>query len=111
MTDKQRVEKIIKDLKILNIKTKDKDYDYFYNNTNEYMKIINIVVDIGVNLNNISDETKKAYSNVYWDIIKDNSEDEEGEGHMMNNSIMMDLASKLLYENPYDKLNLIKDNL
>ena len=40
MTDKQKVEKIIKNLKILNIKTKDKDYDYFYNNTNEYMKII-----------------------------------------------------------------------
>lgn len=46
MTDKQKVEKIIKNLKILNIKTKDKDYDYFYNNTNEYMKIIKIVVDV-----------------------------------------------------------------
>ena len=65
MTDKQKVEKIIKNLKILNIKTKDKD----------------------------------------------NSEDEEGEGHMMNNGIMMDLASKLLYENLYDKLIVIKDNL
>lgn len=111
LKEKLIIRKIIKDLKILNIKTKNKDYNYFYNNTNEYMKIINIVVDIDVNLNNICDETKKAYSNVYWDIIKDNSEDEEGEGHMMNNSIMMDLASKLLYENPYDKLNLIKDNL
>lgn len=111
MTDKQRVEKIIKDLKILNIKTKDKDYDYFYNKTNEYLKIIKLVVDIGVNLNNISDETKKTYSNVYWNIIKDNSEDEEGEGHMMNNGIMMDLASSLLHENLYDKLNLIKNNL
>lgn len=111
MTDKQKVKKIIKNLKILNIKTKDKDYDYFYNNTNEYMKIIKIVVDVGENLNNISDKTKKAYSNVYWNIIKDNSEDEEGEGHMMNNGIMMDLASKLLYENLYDKLIVIKDNL
>ena len=75
------------------------------------MKIIKLVVDIGVNLNNISDETKKTYSNVYWNIIKDNSEDEEGEGHMMNNGIMMDLASSLLHENLYDKLNLIKNNL
>ena len=48
---------------------------------------------------------------MYWNIIKDNSEDEEGEGHMMNNGIMMDLASKLLYENLYDKLIVIKDNL
>ena len=31
MTDKQKVEKIIKNLKILNIKTKDKDYDYVKN--------------------------------------------------------------------------------
>lgn len=30
---------------------------------------------------------------------------------MMNNGIMMDLASKLLYENLYDKLIVIKDNL
>ena len=43
------------------------------------MIIIKIVVDVGENLNNISDKTKKAYSNVYWNIIKDNSEDEEGE--------------------------------
>ena len=49
--------------------------------------------------------------NLEPDYIKDNSEDEEGEGHMMNNGIMMDLASKLLYENLYDKLIVIKDNL
>ena len=28
-----------------------------------------------------------------------------------NNGIMMDLASKLLYENLYDKLIVIKDNI
>lgn len=107
--DELIIKNIIKYINELDLITKDKDKTFFFNNTNEFNKIINRVVKIGECLSKVSDETKNKYSHINWDIIKEKALDEEKVGHEMNVKDTYDLGSKLLKEELYDKLiELIK---
>ena len=107
--DELIIKNIIKYINELDLITKDKDKTFFFNNTNEFNKIINRVVKIGECLSKVSDETKNKYSNINWDIIKEKALDEEKVGYEMNVKDVYDLGSKLLKEELYDKLiELIK---
>lgn len=107
--DELIIKNIIKYINELDLTTKDKDKTFFFDNTNEFNKIINRVIKIGECLSKVSDETKNKYSNINWDIIKEKALDEEKVGHEMNVKDVYDLGSKLLKEELYDKLiELIK---
>ena len=107
--DELIIKNIIKYINELDLITKDKDKTFFFDNTNEFNKIINRVIKIGECLSKVSDETKNKYSNINWDIIKEKALDEEKVGHEMNVKDVYDLGSKLLKEELYDKLiELIK---
>lgn len=103
--DELIIKNIIKYINELDLITKDKDETFFYNDTNEFNKVINKVVKIGECLSKISDETKNKYPHINWDIIKDRALDEEKVGHELNVKDAYDLGSKLLKEELYDKLN------
>lgn len=96
---------IIEYINELEVITKDKDKTFFFDNTNEFNKVINRVIKIGECLLNVSDEIKNKYSHINWDIIKEKALDEEKVGHEMNVKDTYDLGSKLLKEELYDKLN------
>ena len=107
--DELIIKNIIKYINELDLITKDKDETFFFDNTNEFNKVINRVVKIGECLSKVSDETKNKYSHINWNIIKEKAFDEEQVGHEMNVKDTYDLASKLLKEELYDKLiELIK---
>lgn len=107
--DELIIKNIIKYINELDLITKDKDKTFFFDNTNEFNKVINRVIKIGECLSKVSDETKNKYSNINWNIIKDRALDEEQVGHELNVKDAYDLASKLLKEELYDKLiELIK---
>lgn len=107
--DELIIKNIIKYINELDLITKDKDKTFFYNDTNEFNKIINRVIKIGECLSKISDETKNKYPHINWDIIKEKALDEEKVGYEMNVKDAYDLGSKLLKEELYDKLiELIK---
>lgn len=107
--DELIIKNIIEYINELDLITKDKDESFFFNDTNEFNKIINRVVKIGECLSKVSDETKNKYSHINWDIIKEKAFDEEKVGHEMNVKDTYDLGSKLLKEELYDKLiELIK---
>lgn len=107
--DELIIKNIIKYINELDLITKDKDKTFFFNNTNEFNKIINNVVKIGECLSKVSDESRNKYPNINWDIIKDKALHEEKVGHEMNVKDAYDLGSKLLKEELYDKLiELIK---
>lgn len=107
--DELIIKNVIKYINELDLITKDKDKTFFYNDTNEFNKIINRVIKIGECLSKISDETKNKYPHINWDIIKDRALDEEKVGYEMNVKDAYDLGSKLLKEELYDKLiELIK---
>ncbi len=103
--DELIIKNIIKYINELDLITKDKDETFFYNDTNEFNKVINKVVKIGECLSKISDETKNKYPHINWDIIKEKALDEEKVGHELNVKDAYDLGSKLLKEELYDKLN------
>lgn len=96
---------IIEYINELEVITKDKNKTFFFNDTNEFNKVINRVIKIGECLSKISEETKNKYSHINWDIIKEKALDEEKVGHEMNVKDAYDLGSKLLKEELYDKLN------
>lgn len=96
---------IIEYINELEVITKDKDETFFFNDTNEFNKVINRVIKIGECLSKICEETKNKYSHINWDIIKEKALDEEKVGHEMNVKDAYDLGSKLLKEELYDKLN------
>ena len=103
------IKNIIKYINELDLTTKDKDKTFFFDNTNEFNKIINRVIKIGECLSKVSDESRNKYPHINWDIIKDKALDEEKVGHEMNVKDAYDLGSKLLKEELYDKLiELIK---
>lgn len=107
--DELIIKNVIKYINELDLITKDKDKTFFYNDTNEFNKIINRVIKIGECLSKISDETKNKYPHINWDIIKEKALDEEKVGYEMNVKDAYDLESKLLKEELYDKLiELIK---
>ncbi len=107
--DELIIKNVIKYINELDLITKDKDKTFFYNDTNEFNKIINRVIKIGECLSKISDETKNKYPHINWDIIKEKALDEEKVGYEMNVKDAYDLGSKLLKEELYDKLiELIK---
>ena len=107
--DELIIKNIIEYINELDLITKDKDESFFFNDTNEFNKIINNDVKIGECLSKISDETKNKYPHINWDIIKEKALDEEKVGLEMNVKDSYDLASKLLKEELYDKLiELIK---
>lgn len=107
--DELIIKNIIKYINELDLITKDKDKTFFFDNTNEFNKVINRVIKIGECLSKVSDETKNKYSNINWNIIKEKAFDEEQVGHELNVKDAYDLASKLLKEELYDKLiELIK---
>ena len=107
--DELIIKNVIKYINELDLITKDKDKTFFYNDTNEFNKIINRVIKIGECLSKISDETKNKYPHINWDIIKEKASDEEKVGYEMNVKDAYDLGSKLLKEELYDKLiELIK---
>lgn len=107
--DELIIKNIIKYINELDLITKDKDKTFFFNNTNEFNKIINRVVKIGECLSKVSDESRNKYPHINWDIIKEKAFDEEKVGHEMNVKDTYDLGSKLLKEELYDKLiELIK---
>lgn len=107
--DELIINNIIEYINELDLIAKDKDENFFFNDTNEFNKIINNVVKTGECLSKISDETKNKYPHINWDIIKDRALDEEQVGHELNVKDAYDLASKLLKEELYDKLiELIK---
>lgn len=107
--DELIIKNIIKYINELDLITKDKDKTFFFDNTNEFNKVINRVIKIGECLSKVSDETKNKYSNINWNIIKEKAFDEEQVGHELNVKGAYDLASKLLKEELYDKLiELIK---
>lgn len=107
--DELIIKNVIKYINELDLITKDKDKTFFYNDTNEFNKIINRVIKIGECLSKIRDETKNKYPHINWDIIKEKALDEEKVGYEMNVKDAYDLGSKLLKEELYDKLiELIK---
>lgn len=107
--DELIIKNIIKYINELDLITKDKDETFFFDNTNEFNKVINRVVKIGECLSKVSDETKNKYSHINWNIIKEKAFDEEQVGHELNVKDAYDLASKLLKEELYDNLiELIK---
>ena len=107
--DELIINNIIEYINELDLITKDKDKTFFFDNTNEFNKVINRVIKIGECLSKVSDETKNKYSNINWNIIKEKAFDEEQVGHELNVKDAYDLASKLLKEELYDKLiELIK---
>lgn len=107
--DELIINNIIEYIDKLDLIAKDKAENFFFNDTNEFNKIINNVVKIGECLAQISNETKNKYPHINWDIIKDKALDEEKVGHELNVKDAYDLASKLLKEELYDKLiELIK---
>jgi hypothetical protein len=107
--DELIIKNIIKYINELDLITKDKDKTFFFDNTNEFNKVINRVVKIGECLSKISEETKNKYFHINWNIIKEKALDEEKAGHEMNVKDTYDLGSKLLKEELYDKLiELIK---
>lgn len=103
--DELIIKNIIKYINELDLITKDKDETFFFDNTNEFNKVINRVVKIGECLSKVSDETKNKYSHINWNIIKEKALDEEKAGHEMNVKDTYDLGSKLLKEELYEKLN------
>ena len=74
------IKNIIKYINELDLITKDKDETFFFNDTNEF----NRVIKIGECLSKICEETKNKYSHINWDIIKEKALDEEKVGHEMN---------------------------
>mgnify|MGYP004689642891 FL=1 len=108
--DELIVKNIINCIKELDLITKDKDENFFYNDTNEFNRIINQIIKVGEYLSEISDETKSKYPNIYWNVIKDKAEDDEKVGHVMNVGNVYDLLSKILKEELYEKLNEIVRN-
>ena len=64
--DELIVKNIINCIKELDLITKDKDENFFYNDTNEFNRIINQIIKVGEYLSEISDETKSKYPNIYW---------------------------------------------
>lgn len=103
--DELIIKNVIKYINELDLITKDKDKTFFFNDTNEFNKIINRVIKIGECLSKVSDETKNKYPHINWDIIKEKALDEENVGYEMNVKDAYDLGSKLLKEELYDKLN------
>lgn len=108
--DELIVKNIINCIKELDLITKDKDENFFYNDTNEFNRIINQIIKVGEYLSEISYETKSKYPNIYWNVIKDKAEDDEKVGHVMNVGNVYDLSSKILKEELYEKLNEIVRN-
>lgn len=56
--DELIIKNVIKYINELDLITKDKDKTFFYNDTNEFNKIINRVIKIGECLSKISDKLK-----------------------------------------------------
>lgn len=93
------IEKITSDLNELKIMTNGRDDSYFYDGY-EMNILCSLVNDIEIRINKISDNIKNKYSDIYWNIIKDNY---NLEGNLKLGTIW-DLSSGILYNKLYNNL-------
>lgn len=75
MEDRIIIKNIIKDINNLKELTNNHDDNYFYNNSEEMIKLLDIVEDINQNLKEVSFDYKNIHKDFDWNIIEKNKDE------------------------------------